>query len=128
MTIKSFCFSWGMLLLGVLMNVFGVYAIKLKINTINVVQFDSFMAVVNYFITLAKFPAVILGAIAIMAAPFPYAIALSKMELSVAYPVSVVLNCLILLPVTVMLLGETVSWNKAIAVLLMVVSLFLFYR
>lgn len=128
MNIKDFFLSWGMVFIGVLMNVFGVYVIKMKINVLAGFQFNSLGAVLNYFFTLAKFPLVIIGAVAILAAPFPYAIALSRMELSVAYPASVALNFLLIIPLTVIFLGEGISWNKAIGIGLILLSLYLLYK
>ena len=128
MIIKDFFLSWGMLLIGVVMNVFGIYVVKMKINELGEFSFGSFATVVNYFLTLAKSPLAIIGAVAIMAAPFPYAIALSKMELSIAYPLSVALNCILVLFLTVLFLGESLTWNKAGAIAMILVSLFFLYK
>ena len=128
MSTKNFMLSWGMLLVGVIMNVFGVYVIKIKINSIGSVQFNSFMTVVNYFFTLAKSPMVIVGALVLLSAPAPYAIALSSMDLSVAYPASVALNCLIIIPLTVLFLGEALTLYKVAGLTLMVVSLYFLYK
>lgn len=128
MNMKDFLLSWGMLILGVLLNVFGAYAVKAKINTLGSIPFDSVLSVINYFFALIKFPLAIAGAIAILAAPFPYAIALSRMDLSIAYPVSVAINCLILIPITILFLGEMLTVNKSIGILLILVSLFLLHK
>lgn len=128
MNTKDFLLSWGMLLLGIIFNVFGIYVIKWKINALGNIQFNSFMSIVNYFFALVKSPWVIAGAIAIFAAPLPYAIALAKMDLSVAYPASVAINCLILIPLTIILLGESLTLNKSISIGLIIVSLYLLYK
>ncbi|MFC1577030.1 hypothetical protein ACFL42_01480 [Candidatus Omnitrophota bacterium] len=127
MSIKGFILSWGMLLFGVLMNVFGVYIVKMRINEVGSFQFSSAGAVINYFITLAKSPIAVIGAVVIMAAPLPYAIALSKMELSVAYPASVALNCLLVLFLATLFLGESITWNKAAGIGMIMASLYLLY-
>ena len=128
MSIKNFLLSWGMLLLGILLNVFGVYMIKLKINTLGNISFGSIASVFNYFLALIKIPGVVAGGIAIFAAPFPYAIALSRMQLSVAYPASVALNCLIIIPLTILFLGEHFTLNKLISVVCLTVSLYFLYK
>ncbi|MCQ9207271.1 MAG: hypothetical protein NG740_05275 [Omnitrophica bacterium] len=128
MNIKGFVLSWGMLLLGVLMNVFGIYVIKMKMNSMGGLQINSFMSAITYFFALIKIPLVLVGAVVILTAPLPYAVALSRMNLSVAYPASVALSCLILLPLSVMFLGEPLLWGKSVAIGLLVVSLYLLYK
>lgn len=110
------------------MNVAGVYAVKAKINELGDIHFNSLIAVIGYFFTLLRFPIVIIGAIFILTAPLPYAIALSKMELSVAYPVSVAVSCLIILPLAVIFLGETVTWNKVMGIGLILAGLYFLYK
>lgn len=127
MNMKEFLLSWGMLFIGVLLNVFGIYIIKLKINTLGNIQLESIGAMIGYFLTLIKMPLVIVGAISVLAAPLPYAIALSRLELSIAYPASVALNCLIILPLTIIFLGEDLTFTKAIGMGLILVSLYLLY-
>jgi len=128
MGLKDFLLSWGMLFAGVLMNVAGVYLVKLKINVLGSVQFDSFMSGVLYFYHLVRFPVALLGGFLVFAAPLPYAIALSRMDLSVAYPLSIALNCLLILPMAAFFMGESISLYKGIGTGLIVVSLFLLYK
>ena len=128
MTAKDFFLSWGMVLAGVVMNVAGIYIVKLKINNIGAIQFDSMRVVVEYFLTLAKSPLAIIGGILIMAAPFPYAIALSRMQLSMAYPLSIALNCAIILPLSIIFLGESVTVNKLTAIGMVLISLYFLYK
>ena len=128
MNVKEFFLSWGMLFLGVIMNVVGVYLVKLKINELGAVQFDALMSVITYFIDLIRTPLVLVGAFFVLAAPLPYAIALSRMDLSVAYPFSIALNCLIILPIAVIYLGEGFTWNKAIGTGLIIISIYVLYR
>ncbi|MDD5439151.1 MAG: hypothetical protein PHS37_03095 [Candidatus Omnitrophica bacterium] len=128
MNIKDLFLTWGMLLVGVLFNIFGIYAIKAKMNLLGAVQFTSVASVIGYFISLARYPMAIVGVVMVFAAPLPYALAVSKMPISVVYPISTALNFLILIPVSVMLLGETVSAKHIVAMALIVVSLYIFYK
>lgn len=128
MNSKDFFLSWGMILIGTFMNVIGVYLIKAKINDLGNIQFDSFRIVLNYFFALARSPQAMLGAIFIMAAPFPYAIALSRLQLSVAYPLSVALNCLLILPLSILYLGESVTLGKLAAIGMIIASLYFLYK
>jgi len=128
MIFKEFMLTWGMILVGVLFNVFGIYALKAKMNVAGSISFTSVGSVIGYFWTLAKYPSVILGIIAVFAAPLPYAVAVSKMPLSIAYPVSVALNFLVLIPVSICFLGETMSAKQVIAMALLVISIYFLYK
>jgi len=126
--LQNYFLSWGMILIGVFMNVLGAYVVKLKINELGGIQFESIKTVITYFWNLASFPLAFMGGILIMAAPFPLAIALSRMELSTAYPASVGLNFIILLPLTTIFLGESLVWTKIIAIILIIISLVLLHK
>jgi len=125
---KDFMMSWGMISIGVLMNVFGIYAVKAKMNALGSVELNSIGAVLCYFIALAKSPMALAGAVLVMAAPIPYAIALSRMELSVAYPVSIALNFLIVLPLSVVFLGEAMNAYKLTGIGLIILSIYFLYK
>jgi multidrug transporter EmrE-like cation transporter len=128
MNAKDFFLSWGMLVIGVIMNIFGTSVIKLKMNLLGRIDFDSLFGFCGYFVSLAKHPAALLGIIAVLAAPVPLAIALSRMELSVAYPVATALNFLVLIPFSIAILGETFTVTKLLAVGLIAVSVYLLYK
>jgi len=117
-----------MLLIGVILNTSGIYIVKMKINSFGAAEFNSFGSVSNYFFMLAKSPLIILGVIVFFVACLPLAVALSRMELSVIYPVSVALNCLILIPLSIIFLGEGITWNKIAGISLILTSLYLLYK
>lgn len=125
---KNWILSWGMLLVGVIMNIFGTSVIKLKMNQLGRIDFTSIANVLGYFITLAKHPSAFLGMVAVLLAPVPLAVALSRMELSVAYPAATALNFLFLIPFSVLFLSEALTVSKMIAVGLIVVSVWLLYK
>jgi len=125
MHLKEFVLSWGMLLVGVVMNVFGIYVVKARINILGAVSFESVRSVFGYFLALAKSPAAVLGAVLVVLAPLPYAIAISRMQLSTAYPISISLNFLLLLPLSILFLGESLTIYKSFAIVLILISLFL---
>ena len=101
--LQNYFLSWGMILIGVFMNVLGAYVVKLKINELGGIQFESIKTVITYFWN-------------------------SRMELSTAYPASVGLNFIILLPLTTIFLGESLVWTKIIAIILIIISLVLLHK
>ena len=128
MATKDFLLSWGMLLAGVIMNIFGTSVIKMKMNLLGKIDCSSLASVFGYFIALAKYPSAFLGMVAVLLAPVPLAVALSRMELSVAYPVATALSFLFLIPFSILFLSEAFTVSKLIAVGLIVVSVWLLYK
>ena len=128
MTVRDFSLTWGMLILGVLMNAFGFYAVKVKMNTLGDIQYHSVGAFLGYFISLAKNPMAFFGIIALFAAMLPYAVAISKMPLSIAYPASIAMNCVILIPLSTLFLGEILTVKQIAAIILIIFSVYLLYK
>jgi multidrug transporter EmrE-like cation transporter len=60
--------------------------------------------------------------------PIPYAIALSRMEVSIVYPMVVALTSLILLPLTIIFFKESFSFYKVIGISLIILSMYLLNR
>lgn len=125
---KDWLLSWGMLLVGVVMNGAGIAVIKVKMNTLGKLNLDSVAGFLGYFLALAKAPMPLLGMIAVLVAPIPLAVALSRMEVSVAVPVATALNFLVLIPLSILLLNETFTVNKMLAIVLIVASVYLLYK
>ena len=128
MNLRDFFLSWGMLIIGVFANVMGMYLVKMKMNELGGIEVSSLRMVVTYFLALARSPLAVIGAIIFLIAPLPYAIAISRMELSVAYPLSIALSCLILLPLTFIFFGESVTFNKVAATAMILASLYFLYK
>jgi multidrug transporter EmrE-like cation transporter len=125
---KVFFMSWGMLLIGVVMNVFGTAVIKSKMNLLGQIDFSSFAGFFGYFFSLARYPSAFFGIVAVLVAPVPLAVALSRMQVSVALPMATALNFLVLIPLSILYLGESFTLNKSIAIVLIVASIWLLYK
>ena len=124
MIIKEIFLSWGMLVLSVLFNVCGVFVIKERINTLGPVNVQAFKEVSGYFILLLKSPLVVGGTALFFISPFLFAIALSRMEISVAYPAQIGLNFLILIALACMFLGEQLSMFKILGMAFVFIGIF----
>ena len=125
MAIKEVFLGWGMLVLSVLFNVYGVFAVKMKLNELGPIKFDSFGGLMNYFSLAIRSGAVIAGVILFFAAPFLFAVALSRMEITVAYPVQIILSLIILSLLAVLFMGEHLTVNKIIVMILAVLCVYL---
>jgi len=128
MAIKEFCLSWGMLVLSIVFNAYGVFVIKLKMNELGPLKPESLKSVVGYTLQLLNSRLVLGGVILFFAAPFLFAIALSRMQISVAYPAQTVLNLLLLILVAALFLGEAITLHKVIAIGFALLSIYFLYR
>lgn len=128
MNIKDFITTWGMIFLAVLMNTIGIYLIKLKMNEIGSINFESFSTIIRYFLQLISKPLAILGGVIFFIAPLASAIAMSKMELSIVFPLTVALSCFLIVLLSIFTLGESISISKIIAIILILIGIYLLYR
>jgi len=121
---KEWLLSWGMLVLSVIFNALGVFIIKLRLNEMGVIKVDSLKTVFSYFFIMMKAPLVVVGLILFFLAPFLFAIALSRMEIVVAYPAQIGLNFLILILLAVLFLGEQITFLKVIGTVLVLAGVY----
>ena len=128
MAIKDIFLSWGMLVLSVIFNALGVFIIKMKLNELGPIKLDSIKSTISYFLSLFSSGLVITGAFLFVIAPVLFAVALSRMEITVAYPVQIVLNFVFLLILAVLFLGESITLAKAVGIFLAFISMFLLYK
>jgi len=125
---KELFLSWGMLVLSVVFNAYGVFVIKLRLNEQGEVAMNSFKETFVYFMTLLKSPLVVSGVILFGLAPFLFTVALSRMEIVVAYPVQVGLNFLFLFVLAIWVLGEAINPVKLSAIVLIIAGVLILSR
>ena len=125
---RELLLSWGMVGAYVILNSFGALAIKQAVHHIGMAQASSLKDVVSFFAATFVSPLVLPGLFAIGLSACAWIIALSRMELSIAYPVAVALNCLIVVSAGLALYGETLSLNKLVGIGLLLSSIILLFR
>jgi multidrug transporter EmrE-like cation transporter len=128
MNMNKFFMSWGMVIGYVVLNSFGALIIKYKINAIGEVQMGSLKSIVNYFMELLKSPLIICGILSIFISAFVWMTALSRLQISLAYPVAVGLNFFVVVTVALIFLKEQLSVEKVIGIVLIFISIFLLTR
>ena len=128
MNISQALLSWGMVACYVILNSAGALIIKHKVVQMGEVSFDNFGSAFRYFLYLFTSFEVIAGFAAIFLSAIAWIAALSKMELSVAYPVAIGFNFLIILTFSFLLHGEQFTLNKMIGIALIMLSLFFLYK
>lgn len=128
MSTSKFLLSWGMVLAYIVFNSFGALIIKYKINEMGTIQFSSFRFVIKYFYELMKSPLIICGIFSIFISAFVWMVALSRMQISIAYPVAVGLNFIVVVTVALIFFKEHLSVEKIIGIVLIIISVFLISR
>lgn len=128
MSMSKFLLSWGMVLAYIVFNSFGALIIKYKINEMGTIQLSSFRFVMKYFYELIKSPLIICGIFSIFISAFVWMVALSRMQISIAYPVAVGLNFIVVVTVALIFFKEHLSVEKIIGIVLIFISVFLISR
>jgi multidrug transporter EmrE-like cation transporter len=112
----------------VVLNSFGALAIKHTVHRIGMADATSMKAMVSFLTATFLSPLVLLGLFAIGLSACAWIVALSRMALSVAYPVAVALNCLIVVSTGLGVYGELLNWSKLTGIGLLFCSLVLLFR
>jgi multidrug transporter EmrE-like cation transporter len=128
MNLRELLLSWGMVGAYVILNSFGALAIKHTVHRIGVADPTSMKGTMSFFAATFSSPLVLLGLFAIALSACAWIVALSRMELSIAYPVAVALNCLIVVSAGLAAYGEALSWSKFAGIGLLLCSLVLLFR
>ena len=98
--------------------------IKNRLNALGEIQFSSLRYLFNYGIEFIKSPGAIIGLILFVASPFFLAVAVSRMDMTVAYPVQLSLNFLLVIILSLLYLNEPLSWDKGIGIGLVLISIY----
>jgi len=128
MNIREQILSWTMVGAYILLNSFGALAIKQTVHRVGKADLASFQGLTGFLATTFMSPLVWIGLFAIALSACAWIIALSRMELSIAYPVAVALNGLIVVAAGFALYGEALSWSKLSGIVLLLCSLVLLFR
>ena len=124
---NQFFLTWGLVILAALMDVAGILVIKLRLNLLGPIKFDGIYNVITYCLKIISTPVTFIAAIIIFISPVIYAFALSRMNLSIAYPLIIGFSAIFLLILSYLILNETITLNNFIGILLILFGIFLVY-
>lgn len=125
--IHSF-YNWGLIFLYVVFNSAGALLIKNQINALGPVRLVSFSSTLFYFGKLLSSWQVVGGFAAIFISALAWMTALSRMELSIAYPIAVGLNFLLIVGLSFLFFSEPLTFYKVLGVFLLLAGLFCITR
>lgn len=116
-----------LILLSAFFNAASVLIFKYRLNQTGL-SLKSFESLFNSSLTFIRSPLAIIGGIMFVFAPFVFLLALSKTNVTIAYPVLVALNFAFVIILSILFLSETLNATKIVSILLIIISLYLFYR
>ena len=125
---KFFSLSWGLIILAALFDSYAAFIVKTKFNELGAINFSSLQGVVSYIAKFLKSPLMLTAVIAFVLAPGLWFLALNRIDLSVGYPALVGFHLIFVLVFGIFCLGEVMTVNKSIAVVLIFISLYFLYR
>ena len=120
--------TWLMVLGYVILNSFGALAIKSSLNKLGEIKLESIKSTFFYFIELFKSPLAVIGFFAIFISAFAWMAALSRIEISIAYPAAVALNFMVVVIIGLLLFGETLTLTKIMGIILVFMGVFFLSR
>lgn len=124
---KSLRSAWGLLMVSAIIETLAITIIKVRFNSIGEIDFSTFPLFADY---LRRFFQWLPAGIAIgtlMVSPLLPFIALSRLQLNIAYPVLAALHLFFVEIYSHLLLHEPAGIKKALGLCCILVSLFFFY-
>lgn len=116
-----------LILFSAFFNAGSVFIFKYRLNQSRL-SFESLGSFLSSAISFIKSPVVLIAIIMFTVAPLIFLMALNKTNVTIAYPILVALNFLIIIILSLIFLNETLSTIKLISIFLIILSLYLFYR
>jgi len=127
MIIKEFILTWGFIMAAAVFDVVAVIVIKLRLNVLGPVKFSSFMEVMTYCISVISTVQTFIATLVILLSPVLYGFALSRINLSTAYPLIIGFSAISLVLCSIFILNEPVSTHKLIGIITIVFGISLIY-
>lgn len=127
MILKEWMSGWGLLIISGTLDALAVLFIKMSFNQFGAIPLNSLNGFLEYFQIFLKSPMAILGILFYALSPFLWFLALSRLEVTQAYPILVSLHLVLTAIIAVALLGEQMTLYKLLAIVLILASVFLIY-
>ena len=124
---REFLLSWGLIIFAALIDVLAILVIKIRLNVLGAIQFESFLNVLKYCIKVISTPVTFFATLFLFLSPIVYAFALSRINLSIAYPIIIAFSSIFLLAFSTVILNETLTSKHLVGVLFILVGIFIIY-
>lgn len=118
-------FAILLIFFNVLFNAIGALAIKYQVNKLGEINLSSLRASGTYFLKLLSSIVVLTGLVAVVIAAGLWMLALSRLNLSIAYPIATGLNFIVVVSAAILFFKESLAPKKVLALFLSLCSIFL---
>jgi multidrug transporter EmrE-like cation transporter len=119
---------WGLLFTAGLIDTLSVLVIKIRLNSLKEIDFNTIGEFFDFCIRFFESPYAVFAVIMLLSSPLLSFIALSRIQISTAYPVLAGFHLFLIESFSHIVLREQPSMNKILGVCCIFVSLFLFYK
>lgn len=126
--VNEFVMGWGFIFLAALFDCFTLYVVRWRATTVGPFEFGTFAQMKNYVLTYINHPLVWLGALSFGLGPIFGYIALTRINLTLLYPVSVTAHMLLTVCFGFFLLHEPANVYKGIGLLCMLAGIYFFFK
>ena len=119
--------TWGLIIIAAIVDVISIIIIKSRLNLLGPVKYTSIIDVVVYCINVIKTPQTFFASVLLVLSPIFYGLALSKINLSLAYPLIVAFSAILLVTTSYFYLGENITFKQILGTILIILGVFIIY-
>ena len=119
--------TWGLIIIAAIVDVISIIIIKNRLNFLGPVKYSSIIDVIVYCINVIKTPQTFFASVLLVLSPIFYGLALSKINLSLAYPLIVAFSAILLVITSYFYLGENITFKQILGTILIISGVFIIY-
>jgi multidrug transporter EmrE-like cation transporter len=119
--------TWGLIIIAAIVDVFSILIIKNRLNLLGPVKYSSLVEVISYCINVIKTPQTFFASVLLVLSPIFYGLALSKINLTLAYPLIVAFSAILLVITSYFYLGENITFKQIIGTIFIIAGVFIIY-
>lgn len=119
--------TWGLIIIAAIVDVISIIIIKSRLNLLGPVKYTSIIDVIVYCLNVIKTPQTFFASVLLVLSPIFYGLALSKINLSLAYPLIVAFSAILLVTTSYFYLGENITFKQILGTILIILGVFIIY-
>jgi multidrug transporter EmrE-like cation transporter len=119
--------TWGLIIIAAIVDVVSILIIKNRLNLLGPVKYSSLIEVISYCINVIKTPQTFFASVLLVLSPIFYGLALSKINLTLAYPLIVAFSAILLVITSYFYLGENLTFKQILGTIFIIAGVFIIY-
>ena len=119
--------TWGLIIIAAIVDVISIIIIKSRLNLLGPVKYTGIIDVIVYCLNVIKTPQTFFASVLLVLSPIFYGLALSKINLSLAYPLIVAFSAILLVITSYFYLGENITFKQILGTILIISGVFIIY-